>query len=132
MGVTYKPLDFSKYNKRPISTFEPLFDYADIPTTTVVTATATEAPVISEPTVAVTESPSIVIATSPVTATPSVSASNKENFIATVTPIYEKVLKEHGYDPAFAKLLVAQDGLETGWKIDSSHYNLGNITAGNY
>lgn len=42
------------------------------------------------------------------------SSSKKEDFISTLTPIYEKVLRERGLDTRFAKFLVAQDGLESG------------------
>lgn len=39
----------------------------------------------------------------------------KEEFKALLMPLYEKELESRGLNPAFAKSLVAQDALETGW-----------------
>lgn len=39
--------------------------------------------------------------------------SGKTEMKSTMLPIYEKVLIEYGLNPAFAKSLVAQDGLES-------------------
>lgn len=41
------------------------------------------------------------------------SFSNKEEFKATMLPIYERVLSQMGLSTAYAKALVAQDGLES-------------------
>ena len=39
----------------------------------------------------------------------------KEKFKQDLYNTYTKVLKQRGMNPAFAKYLVAQDGLESGW-----------------
>lgn len=39
----------------------------------------------------------------------------KEEFKALLMPLYEKELESRGLNPAFAKSLVAQDALESGW-----------------
>ena len=51
--------------------------------------------------------------TSP-TSTSTRTFKNKEEFKRTMLPIYEKVLSKMGLDTAYAKMLVAQDGLESG------------------
>ena len=44
-------------------------------------------------------------------------------------PLYEQVLTSRGLNPSFARVLVAQDGLETNWgKSTIGNYNYGNIT----
>ena len=40
--------------------------------------------------------------------------TSKEEFKSVMTPIYERLLAQKGLNPAFAKALVAQDGLESG------------------
>lgn len=55
--------------------------------------------------------------------------SSKEEFKSVMLPLYEQVLTSRGLDPSFAKVLVAQDGLETNWgKSTIGNYNYGNIT----
>lgn len=56
------------------------------------------------------------------------SFSSKEEFSTTMLPIYERLLKQKGLNPAFAKALVAQDGLESAWgKSPSGTFNFGGI-----
>lgn len=56
---------------------------------------------------------------------------NKEEFKRTMLPIYEKILSKMGLNTAYAKMLVAQDGLESGWgKSAQGRFNYGNITLG--
>lgn len=55
--------------------------------------------------------------------------SSKEEFKSVMLPLYEQVLTLRGLDPSFARVLVAQDGLETNWgKSTIGNYNYGNIT----
>ena len=55
--------------------------------------------------------------------------SSKEEFKSVMLPLYEQALTSRGLDPSFAKVLVAQDGLETNWgKSAIGNYNYGNIT----
>lgn len=55
--------------------------------------------------------------------------SSKEEFKSVMLPLYEQVLTSRGLDPSFARVLVAQDGLETNWgKSTIGNYNYGNIT----
>lgn len=59
------------------------------------------------------------------------SFSGKKDFLSTMVPIYEKILSENGLNPAFAKSLAAQDGLESGWgRSAQGRFNYGNITLG--
>lgn len=52
----------------------------------------------------------------------------KEQFINTMTPIYEGILASKGINPEFAKYLVAQDAHESGWgKHISGKNNFGGI-----
>lgn len=52
----------------------------------------------------------------------------KSEFIKVMTPIYERLLKNKGIDPTFAKALVQQSGLESNWgKSQSGKYNFGGI-----
>lgn len=68
--------------------------------------------------------------TSP-TSTSTRTFKNKEEFKRTMLPIYEKVLSKMGLDTAYAKMLVAQDGLESGWgRSAQGRFNYGNITLG--
>lgn len=56
---------------------------------------------------------------------------SKKEFIDTMMPIYRDLLIKKGLDPAYAKSLVAQDGLETNWgKSAQGKFNYGNITLG--
>lgn len=55
--------------------------------------------------------------------------STKEEFKSVMLPLYEQVLTSRGLDPSFARVLVAQDGLETNWgKSTIGNHNYGNIT----
>ena len=57
--------------------------------------------------------------------------TSKEEFKSVMTPIYERLLAQKGLNPAFAKALVAQDGLESGWgRAAQGRFNYGNITLG--
>lgn len=52
----------------------------------------------------------------------------KEEFKSLLMPLYEKELKANGLNPAFAKSLVAQDALETGWGEHlAGKFNFGGI-----
>ena len=63
--------------------------------------------------------------------TTSQSFASKDEFKSIMTPIYQKLLIEKGLNPEYARMLVAQDGLESGWgKHTQGRYNLGNITLG--
>lgn len=54
--------------------------------------------------------------------------SNKREFIATMLPIYEKVLSQKGLPKDFARMIVAQDGLESAWgSKPSGKFNYGGI-----
>lgn len=54
--------------------------------------------------------------------------SNKREFIATMLPIYEKVLSQKGLPNDFARMIVAQDGLESAWgSKPSGKFNYGGI-----
>lgn len=53
---------------------------------------------------------------------------SKKDFKDTMLPIYERLLKSKGLNPAFAKSLVAQDGLESAWgSKPAGLYNFGGI-----
>lgn len=53
---------------------------------------------------------------------------SKKDFKDTMLPIYERLLKSKGLNPAFAKSLVAQDGLESAWgSKPAGSYNFGGI-----
>lgn len=49
----------------------------------------------------------------PATSDKSISFKSKKEFKDTMTPLYESMLVKRGLNPAFAKALVAQDGLES-------------------
>lgn len=54
--------------------------------------------------------------------------NSKKDFKDTMLPIYERMLKAKGLNPAFAKALVAQDGLESAWgSKPAGTYNFGGI-----
>ena len=54
--------------------------------------------------------------------------NSKKDFKDTMLPIYERLLKSKGLNPAFAKSLVAQDGLESAWgSKPAGLYNFGGI-----
>lgn len=54
--------------------------------------------------------------------------NSKKDFKDTMLPIYERLLKSKGLNPAFAKALVAQDGLESAWgSKPAGSYNFGGI-----
>lgn len=54
--------------------------------------------------------------------------NSKKDFKDTMLPIYERLLKSKGLNPAFAKSLVAQDGLESAWgSKPTGSYNFGGI-----
>lgn len=54
--------------------------------------------------------------------------NSKKDFKDTMLPIYERLLKSKGLNPAFAKSLVAQDGLESAWgSKPSGNFNFGGI-----
>lgn len=54
--------------------------------------------------------------------------TSKEEFKSIMTPIYERLLRQKGLNPTFAKALVAQDGLESAWgKKPSGLFNFGGI-----
>lgn len=54
--------------------------------------------------------------------------NSKKDFKDTMLPIYERLLKSKGLNPAFAKSLVAQDGLESAWgSKPAGSYNFGGI-----
>ena len=54
--------------------------------------------------------------------------NSKKDFKDTMLPIYERLLKSKGLNPAFAKALVAQDGLESAWgSKPAGLYNFGGI-----
>lgn len=53
---------------------------------------------------------------------------SKKEFKDTMTPIYEALLVKRGLNPAFAKALVAQDGLESAWgSKPTGSFNFGGI-----
>lgn len=65
---------------------------------------------------------------SSVSRSPKGKMSGKTEMKSTMLPIYEKVLVEHGLNPAFAKALVAQDALESSWgKRIAADFNYGGI-----
>ena len=85
--------------------------------------------------VSVEASPEINVTTaSAVTSAPIVKkydSKAKEKFVTTLLPVYERELMNRGINPDYAKFLVAQDGLESGWNLkEYKGYNIGNITAG--
>lgn len=54
--------------------------------------------------------------------------SDKNDFVQTMTKVYKKVLSDKGLSTSYAKKLVAQDGLESGWgKSQSGKNNFGGI-----
>lgn len=56
------------------------------------------------------------------------SFKGKDEFKATMLPIYERVLSQMGLNTAYAKALVAQDGLESAWGAKpSGKFNFGGI-----
>lgn len=60
--------------------------------------------------------------------TSSSSFKGKDEFKATMLPIYERVLSQMGLNTAYAKALVAQDGLESAWGAKpSGKFNFGGI-----
>lgn len=64
------------------------------------------------------------------TSTNSTSSSfkSKNEFKATMLPIYERILSQMGLNTAYAKALVAQDGLESAWGTKpSGKFNFGGI-----
>lgn len=80
-------------------------------------------------------SPEITVTTTAaVTSAPIVrkyASKAQEKFVTTLLPVYERELRNRGINPDYAKFLVAQDGLESGWNLkESKGYNIGNITAG--
>ena len=55
--------------------------------------------------------------------------TDRKEFVKDLTDAYTKALKARGIDTAYAKMLVAQDALESGWgKYYRGNYNFGNIT----
>lgn len=62
------------------------------------------------------------------TQTTSTSFKSKNEFKATMLPIYERILSQMGLNTAYAKMLVAQDGLESAWGTKpSGKFNFGGI-----
>lgn len=62
------------------------------------------------------------------TNTTSSSFKSKNEFKATMLPIYERILSQMGLNTAYAKALVAQDGLESAWGTKpSGKFNFGGI-----
>lgn len=62
------------------------------------------------------------------TTTKSKRYTDRNEFVKDLTDAYTKALKARGIDTAYAKMLVAQDALETGWgKHYRGNYNFGNI-----
>lgn len=60
--------------------------------------------------------------------TTSSSFKSKNEFKATMLPIYERILSQMGLNAAYAKALVAQDGLESAWGTKpSGKFNFGGI-----
>lgn len=60
--------------------------------------------------------------------TTSSSFKSKNEFKATMLPIYERILSQMGLNTAYAKALVAQDGLESAWGTKpSDKFNFGGI-----
>lgn len=56
------------------------------------------------------------------------SFKSKNEFKATMLPIYERILSQMGLNTAYAKALVAQDGLESAWGTKpSGKFNFGGI-----
>lgn len=54
--------------------------------------------------------------------------TDRNEFVKDLTEAYTKALKARGIDTAYAKMLVAQDALESGWgKHYAGNYNFGNI-----
>lgn len=54
---------------------------------------------------------------------------NRRDFVQVMLSAYQQELEKKGLDPGYAKALVAQDALETGWgSIVKGDYNFGNIT----
>lgn len=127
MDITYKP-----YLRDNIEINYPLSNSADItssyrPKYTVVKEEIEEEPVESEIKI---EEPKPIFNAPKIKSSsrPSKSFSSKEEFSKTMTPIYEKLLKQKGLNPAFAKALVAQDGLESAWgQKPSGSFNYGGI-----
>lgn len=62
------------------------------------------------------------------TYTTSTSFKSKNEFKAIMLPIYERILSQMGLNTAYAKALVAQDGLESAWGTKpSGKFNFGGI-----
>ena len=62
------------------------------------------------------------------TSTKSKKYTDRNEFVKDLTEAYTKALKARGIDTAYAKMLVAQDALESGWgKHYAGNYNFGNI-----
>ena len=62
------------------------------------------------------------------TNTTSSSFKSKNEFKATMLPIYKRILSQMGLNTAYAKALVAQDGLESAWGTKpSGKFNFGGI-----
>lgn len=62
------------------------------------------------------------------TNTTSSSFKSKNEFKAIMLPIYERILSQMGLNTAYAKALVAQDGLESAWGTKpSGKFNFGGI-----
>lgn len=62
------------------------------------------------------------------TSTNTTSFKSKNEFKATMLPIYERILSQMGLNTAYAKALVAQDGLESAWGTKpSGKFNFGGI-----
>lgn len=60
--------------------------------------------------------------------TTSSSFKSKNEFKATMLPIYKRILSQMGLNTAYAKALVAQDGLESAWGTKpSGKFNFGGI-----
>lgn len=54
--------------------------------------------------------------------------TSKDEYRRVMTPIYESELVKRGLDKSFARLLVAQDGLESAWgSKPTGNYNFGGI-----
>lgn len=62
------------------------------------------------------------------TSTKSKKYTDRNEFVKDLTEAYTKALKARGIDTTYAKMLVAQDALESGWgKHYAGNYNFGNI-----
>lgn len=135
MNITYSPF-FRDSVFTDISIKQPVVDVIGYqPKYNISTATEEDdnEDIVEEPVIEsnVSEEPEIERPEQKTEITTNIKFRSKKEFKDTMTPIYENILIQKGLNPAFAKALVAQDGLESGWgKSAQGKFNYGNITLG--